>query len=292
MIGIAAVLVVSLVQAAAAWQPEDPEVRAGGEPLRLNCDELRESSGLAFSQRNEHFVWSHNDSGDRAQLFAFNDSGGLTGRVVLRGVKATDFEDMASYRDDGPRLLVADVGDNDANRSEVSLYLFDEPAPHKSTRVPSFQHLVVHYPGGPQNCESVAVDVKQRRILLLGKSALVATMHAVPLPPKPKPGDADGPQVQRIDVKAEPIARVAIPLATGMDICPVTGDLWVSGYLHAYRYANPKDQPLTTLLKSLPEMVELPKLKQVEAIAVDSSGAIWVTSEGRPAMMQRVEHSR
>lgn len=275
-----------------AWQPSDADVRSGSQPLHLACDELNESSGVAFSGRNDQYIWSHNDSGDRAQLFAFDQTGESTGRAYLQGVKATDFEDMASYTDDGPRLLVADVGDNDTVRSAVSLYLFDEPSPQKITRVEGYQHLVVRYRGGAANCESVAVDVKHRRILLLTKSALIATMHALPLPVNRQPEGDDAAQVQRIEIEAQPIAQVAIPLATGMDLCPLTGDLWVSGYLHAYHFANPKQQSLPELLKGLPAMIELPKLKQVEAIAVDPNGMVWVTSEGRPAMMQRVDRSR
>jgi hypothetical protein len=288
---------------AIAWQPAEMAVRSGDQPLRLQSDELTESSGLAFSRRDDGYVWSHNDSGDRARLFAFDQRGVLTGGVQIVGARASDFEDMASFDDDGPRLLVADVGDNDANRSTVSLYLFDEPPPQKRTRVRSFQHIVVRYPGGAENCESVAVDVERRQILLLGKSALVANLHGVPLPPRDdsvggsqetggdvNEDDAVG-RVWRIEVTAEPIAKVAIPMATGMELCPRTGDLWVSGYWHAYRYANPKQLPWPQLVNALPEMVELPKLKQIEAIAVDSGGRVWVTSEGRPALMQRVIHS-
>lgn len=280
-------------RSAQAWQPRDTEVQAGTTALRLDSPSLIESSGLAFSHRNSQCIWSHNDSGDSAQLLAFGVDGKPSGRTVLRGVRASDWEDMASFVDGGPRLLVADVGDNDAQRSSVSLYVFDEPSPVRNTRVHRFQHVVVRYPDGPQNCESVAVDVARRRILLLGKSALVATMFEVPLPPR-EPGSVSGEAGEKkapLEHTATAIAQVAIPLATGMDLCPVTGDLWVSGYLHAYRYPQSKNLSLQERLRQLPQMVELPKLKQVEAIAVDDEGVIWVTSEGSPAMMQRVGYS-
>ncbi|QDV46155.1 hypothetical protein Enr13x_60590 [Stieleria neptunia] len=269
------------------WEPKNAAVLAGHAFLELDTPSLTESSGLAFSHVSPHCVWSHNDSGDKARLYAFTNNGKYCGRMVLRGVNASDWEDMASFDDDGARLLVADVGDNDAQRKSVSLYLFDEPDPRRRSFVDSYQHLVIRYPRGPQNCESVAVDVRRRRILMLGKSPLLATMYEVPLPKRPK-GDPSAAGVTVIELDAKPIQSLAIPLATGMDLCPTTGDLWISNYLQAYRFPASKRIPLETRLRQMPEIVDLPKLKQVEAIAVDDQGRVWVTSEGIPAKMQRI----
>ncbi|MCO8120216.1 hypothetical protein NHH03_00580 [Stieleria sp. TO1_6] len=287
---ILAVLVVGCLQSpAAAWEPHSQAVASGEKSLKLDDKSLDECSGLAFSGVDPNCIWSHNDSGDKARLYAFDDHGKDCGRITLSGVKANDWEDMASFNDGVPRLLVADVGDNDRERKSVSLYLFDEPDPHKKHKVKQFQQIVVRYPDGPQNCESVAVDLKHRRILLFGKSPLLATMHQVPLPDRPTPSErADSPDVIQIQATAQPLGRVAIPLATGMDLCPVTGDLWIAGYLHAYRYRLQQGVSLPARLSQLPEMIELPKLKQIEAIAVDPAGRVWVTSEGKPARLQRV----
>ena len=283
----AAVIVCLATATASAWEPKSKAIASGKRAFKLSMDALNESSGLAFSHLDAAYIWSHNDSGDKARLLSFNQSGKYCGRVYLDGVKAVDWEDMASFDDNGPRLLVADVGDNSANRESVSLYLFDEPHPRKKSKVDSFQHLVVRYADGAQNCESVAVDIKNRRILLLGKAALLATMHEIPLPLPPENSEPEG-KVTKLNVTTKAIQRIAIPMATGMDLCPKTGDLWVSSYFHAYRYPAAKRVSLESRLKRIPDMIELPKLKQVEAIAIDDKGRIWVTSEGKPAMMQRV----
>ena len=95
---------------------------------------VRESSGLGFSRRQPGHVWTHNDSGDRPRLFAFDDQGKPSGDFEFTsGVKAKDWEDMVAFTDAGvPRLLVADCGDNGMKRSSVSLVLWDEPNPTKS----------------------------------------------------------------------------------------------------------------------------------------------------------------
>ena len=276
------------VGVASGWEPKNREVAKGESSLELKSKALTESSGLAFSYRDKECLWSHNDSGDKARLIAFSSNGKACGRADLIGVKADDWEDMASFDDGGPRLIVADVGDNSSKRKSVSLYLFNEPDPREKTKIQSYQHLVVRYPNGPQNCESVAVDVENRRILLLQKSpVMAATVHEIPLPLPPNGREADT-AVTKIEVEAAIIQRLAIPLATGMDLCPITGDLWITSYFHSFRYPANRRLTLETRLNLLPQMVELPKLKQVEAIAIDDLGRIWVTSEGVPARMQRV----
>lgn len=294
--GFSGVMLATMTQAI-AWQPGSRAVRKGTIPLELGGDQLRESSGLAFSHVKKDCVWSHNDSGGKPRLYAFNQKGKCCGHVELKGVRATDWEDMASFDDGGPRLLVADVGDNDCHRQSVSLYLFDEPDPHKKTRKRTFQHIRVTYPSGPANCESVTVDLEKRLILLLTKSPLGATLHAVDLPPanftNAKP-DVDGSDsansITLIESEAEPIGVIAIPMATGMDLCPITGDLWITSYFQAYRYPVTANRPQmwTERIRGVPQAVSLPQLRQVEALAVDEMGRIWVTSEGNPTKMQRL----
>lgn len=286
---------------ATAWQPSSKSVVSGEKYLKLDSKKVTESSGLAFSGVNEDCVWTHNDSGGKPRLYAFGKKGKASGHVTLEGIKANDWEDMASYVDVVPRLLVADVGDNQTRRDTVSIYLFDEPNPKKKTELGSFQQLIVRYADGPRNCESVAVDLSGRRILLLSKSILFATVHEIPLPARNELSaavDASG-GVVRMNVTAKPVARLALPMATGMDVCPVTGDIWVCSYLHAFRFPAGQDEsqelrntPMDArkVFSQLPQQVDLPKLRQVEAIAVDEQARVWVTSEGGPTLLQRVVH--
>jgi hypothetical protein len=285
-VGVIAALLFMFAPVTQAWKPKSRGVESGREPMVLDNNALTESSGLAFSNVDSNCIWTHNDSGGKARLFAFNQNGKYCGRVDLKGVKADDWEDVASYDDDGARLLVADVGDNSANRKSVSLYIFDEPDPRKKSDVRSFQHLVVRYRAGAQNCEAVAVDVKNRRILLLGKSALAGNMYQVSLPDRF--ASSGGNDVTQIEATAVPIRKTPIPMATGMDLCPKSGDLWISSYFHAFCYPDNKGKTLQARLQSAPNVVALPSLKQVEAIAIDDKNRVWVTSEGKPARMQRV----
>lgn len=295
-IAVFSLLVCQTFSTAFAWQPKSKSVASGEKYLELDSKKVTESSGLAFSGVDKDFLWTHNDSGGKPRLYAFDEKGKPDGQVTLEGIKANDWEDMASYTDGVPRLLVADVGDNQSRRKTVSIYLFDEPSPKKKRDLKSFQHLVVRYEGGPRNCESVAIDLVGRRILLLSKSIVFATVHEIPLPRKTSTASSDEGKdgIARLEVTAKLVAQLALPMATGMDVCPVTGDIWVCSYLHAFRFPalndSTKPMDLRKVFSQIPQQIDMPKLKQVEAIAVDDKGRVWVTSEGRPTKLQRVVH--
>jgi hypothetical protein len=85
---------------------------------RLVCllanKKITESSGLAASRRTAGVFWTHNDSGDKPSLYAFDLRGRDLGTWQIQGAAGRDWEDMASFSLGGkPWLLVADTGDND-----------------------------------------------------------------------------------------------------------------------------------------------------------------------------------
>ena len=83
---------------------------------------ITEASGLAVSRDNAGVVWTHNDSGGAASLYALGRHGELRATLPLSGAVNVDWEDMAIGP--GPAgapdwLYAADIGDNDAVRPSV-----------------------------------------------------------------------------------------------------------------------------------------------------------------------------
>jgi len=255
--------------------------------VHLRSTAVRESSGLGVSRRTPDRFWTHNDSGDIAQLFAFDSQGTLTGRCRLKNVKAIDWEDMACYQHHGiPRVLVADTGDNRRSRKEVRLYLFDEPDPDRDTEVGDFQTIVLRYPDGSYDCEAVAVDVVRGQIILVAKTVLpYAGIYTTPLPPAETETKVTGSErANELRVTATRIGTLAVPMATAMDIHPSSGDLWVVNYFQAYRFpCTQRDESIAKQLSAVPISVALPRWRQIEAVAVDDRHRVWITSEGTPA---------
>jgi len=170
-------------------QPDSPELPIDGSPAapdlpvdpaspfaelaphligapRVSAAALTEASGLAESALNPGVYWTHNDSGDRARLFAIDAAtGALRATFELPSVTATDWEDLAIAPDaDGnDAFYIADIGDNTAVRGSVAIYRVAEPTLPRAGGAPvtinagavSSQRLT--YPGGPRDAESLAV---------------------------------------------------------------------------------------------------------------------------------------
>ena len=98
-------------------------------PHRVTHPALDELSGLTQSRLNPEVLWAHNDSLDRARLFALNRRGELLGEHPVIGAQNIDWEDMAAG--DGPwsgLLFVADSGNNFHWRDELKVYVIREPS--------------------------------------------------------------------------------------------------------------------------------------------------------------------
>ncbi|MDA9256925.1 hypothetical protein N9P41_03270, partial [Pseudomonadales bacterium] len=59
--------------------------------------ELNESSGLASSNLSDEVLWSFNDSGDSARIFALSTTGAALGQWQINVPNPTDWEAMDSF---------------------------------------------------------------------------------------------------------------------------------------------------------------------------------------------------
>ena len=57
---------------------------------------LAESSGIVVSRAQRGVYWTHNDSGDGANLYAIDIAGKLLATFKVAGAEARDWEDMSS----------------------------------------------------------------------------------------------------------------------------------------------------------------------------------------------------
>ena len=267
-------------------------------PARKLCDlanpAIDESSGLACSRRSPDILWTHNDSGDQPRLYAFNRKGEHLATVAVTGATARDWEDLASFTRDGkPYLLVADVGDNMWARRFATLYVVPEPAldPTKRNVVAAARvetAIEFTYEGGPQNCEAVAVDVAGQAVYAINKvQEPSCQVFRLPLRPNP-PGK---PWV------AKEVATLAIPTVTAMDLSPDGRRAIVLSFLksreRAYEYARRPDETWAAAFARTPRLIELPPLRQGEAICYGADGqTLYLTSEKTPAPLIEVPIAR
>jgi len=133
----------------------------------FQSDRLNESSGVATSLSQPGIFWTHNDSGDRARIYATNLAGTVLGRFRVRGADARDWEDIAigpclGDENDSHCLYIADTGDNSGSRRRGTIYIVPEPvvpaaAVDGEIRTERAHELRVRYPDGPRDIEALAV---------------------------------------------------------------------------------------------------------------------------------------
>lgn len=284
---LAAVAAVAAEAAAPAAEPGPIRYGPGRKLCDLANQAIDESSGLACSHRQEGVLWTHNDSGDAARLYAFDLQGHDLGSCVLKDVIAYDWEDMASFVYQGkPYLLVGDTGNNGLSAEVHILYVIEEPAiaPDRGLTVDSVsvaRTIYLAFEGDAyRDCEALAVDPTDRTILLVTK-------------------ERDGPcsafalawpanDAKRVWI-AKRIGELKIPRATAMDVSPDGRRAVVLTYGNAYEYTRKEGEGWAKAFVRPPREIRIPKRIQGESICYASDGkTLYLTSEDLPTPLIEV----
>ncbi len=135
---------------------------------RIATPAVTELSGLVLSRSQPGVLWTHNDSGDRPRVFAVRPDGSLLADVTVIGAAALDWEDIATSRGS---VLLADIGDNLAQRKSVDVYRVPEPrlgAAPVSATAPAFRRRL-RYAAGPRDAEALLVDPSDGALVIVEK---------------------------------------------------------------------------------------------------------------------------
>ncbi len=262
----------------------DPEIVG-----TIDTPGLVELSGLAASRQREDTLWAHNDSLNEPLLYALGGDGMSLGSVRLEAVSYIDWEDIASFEWDGqPYLIVGDIGDNKALRPFVSLWVVREPE-FRGDRIEGARaasvawELHYRYEDGPRDCESLAVDEAEGRILLLSKRTDPPVLYELPLAPS---GEGHG------SIKtARRLAEVRVAgKPTGLDVSPDGTRAAVQTKRRTYVFHRREGQAWSEVFAGTPQVIEMPSMPSIEAVSFDRGGrSLFVTREQRPNPLLRID---
>jgi Ni/Co efflux regulator RcnB len=266
-------------------------------PARVRAAQLeeravRESSGVVASRRSPGLYWTHNDSGDRPFVYAFDAEGKRRGVWRVEGAKAEDWEDIAAGP--GPErgrsyLYVGDIGDNGEKRGHVTVYRFPEPEataadaasttkePRATDRADA---LRLEYPDGAHNAEALAVHPTSGDLYVITKGLQNAGVYRLA-----GGGAASGTnRLTRVaTLRGEGFYGI---LVTGADISPDGRRVAICDYATGYELRLPDAGAANfdDIWKQPPTVVPLGQRRQGEAVCYRLDGrALLVTSEGSPA---------
>ena len=156
----------------------------------IQSSKIDESSGLACSTHNKNVLWTHNDSGHSATIYALSIEGHKFGRFYIEDVKANDWEDMDAFKYNGDSyILIADTGDNFKFRWDYQIIIIKEPLmivpKKKKVRIkPAWSYVFKYADNSSYDVEAVAVDILQKKVLLLTKRTTHTYLFELPLIPK------------------------------------------------------------------------------------------------------------
>lgn len=129
------------------------------EVCRFTDVRLTEISGMTHSLSDPALLWVINDSGDDAVVYGIDTRTCETvSELRLRGVRARDFEGLASGRDARGRaqLWIGDIGDNRDSWPDVSIYRVREPN-ERGSFSRAARRWRFTYPDRPHNAETLMV---------------------------------------------------------------------------------------------------------------------------------------
>lgn len=131
---------------------------------------LRESSGVAASRHQPGVLWTFNDSGNDALIFATDTLGRDLGAFTVVGAENQDWEAISlGPCATGDCLYIGDTGDNGRGRPTSRIYRIPEPAvPGDKLKTRRADVLEFRYPNGPRDVEAVFVGL-DRTIYLASK---------------------------------------------------------------------------------------------------------------------------
>ncbi len=179
---------------------------------QLQSPLLNEVSGMAAASDGSGHLWMLNDGGGGAVLYRVNTQGQLLQQFNIAKSINRDWEDLAIFKwKHQSFLLIADVGDNGADRSTIELLVVAEPAlrtpaqsvlkklkptsgattasvtknsseakPIKAQLLP-WKVQQYRYPQGARDCEAIAVDVQANKVYLLTKRTQPAQLFSTSL---------------------------------------------------------------------------------------------------------------
>lgn len=263
------------------WLTRCPTVAAPaklGQPWDPTIDE---ASGLVASRAHAGALWTHNDSGDAARLFALSTAGASLGTFEIVGATAHDWEDIALGPGPTPGdfLYIGDIGDNPKARPHVTVYRLPEPdiaaAGGAAVEATGAEAITLTYPGGPEDAEALLIDPISGDLFIVTKGDTTRLLR------HPAPLVAGGPFLM------QEIAPIQAPIAfvTAGEVSPRGDFVALRTYGAALLWLRPRGGAIADALQGPPCTLSLAAEIQGEALGIASDSAGYFTVSEKVAQL-------
>ncbi len=293
----------------------DPRCTVYADPAKIaevKDEKLDEMSGLAASRQYKDLLWTHNDSGGGAKIYAIDATGEMQGRIKLADAESRDWEDIAMgpcEAGDGYSawtcIYVGDVGDNSKKHETGRIYQVHEPTsrPERGVDGPSESTVTIGqwkswtfiWPDGSRNVESLGMLRDRRAILMTRDSdSRHSEVWRVDLN---EPGNPVAEKLGKLDMAFEGKETGGTVTVTGADVSPSGEQLLVRTSREIYLFEVGSALRLgaadakAALAKATREVLPHGHDAMAEAIAWDIKEGYWHTSEATSKTTPRLWRS-
>ena len=247
---------------------------------RLESPDLSEASGIAASKCQGDVFWTHNDSGDKALLYAINTKGEHLGVWNIPGATNRDWEDIATVAMGGEcYVLIGEIGDNDHDHKRLAVYRVEEPtigenANTSTAKAPlqteelSVTYMI--YPSEKHDAEALLAHPSNGDVYLVTKSKNEPS-HVYKFKPRFEGEEQTMDKVSDLTVPAIPNGSI-----TGGDISPDGKRVILCDYFSGYELELSEGAGFDAIWKQRPIRVDLGERAIGEAVAYSADGSFVI----------------
>lgn len=249
----------------------------------IEGDKIREASGLIASVNNPGMLWTHNDSGNTADIFLIDDTGNIKCTVHLAGIKNRDWEDITvgSGPEAGKQYIyIADIGDNKAVYTEKILYRIEEPKIMKGasdTTLTEISKIEFRLSDGPRDSEALMIDPVSGSFYIFSKRENQVNLYKLP----------DTLSTAGV-LTAERVAEgLPFTLIVAADISEDGSEILAKNYDNIFYWTRMPGESIEDAVKRTPETLPYSPEPQGESISFSRKGDGYYTLSERKKKMEQ-----
>jgi hypothetical protein len=240
---------------------------------------IAEASGIAASKALPGHFWTHNDSGNKPEVYLLDNKGQLVSTIHLEAVFNRDWEDIAEGPGPIPHkqyVYVGDIGNNVQVDLRTRILRFAAPAQvpgQKASIRPEVLH--VGFADGSRDAETLMVDPVSRSFYIVSKRETAVGIYKAPLDFK----DGDRATFRKV-------GTVPYTWITAGDISQDGRHIVIKNKNQIfYWHRNTGESVEAAMSRPAVELPYVPE-KQGEAvtISVDNSGYVTISEGKKPAV--------
>jgi len=232
---------------------------------------VNEASGLIASRMQKGVLWTLNDSGDEARIFAIDDKGKLLSEVKLGNATNRDWEDIAIGP--GPTkgrsyLYVGEIGDNEAKAPSIIVYRLEEPTITATAMTARADKLEFVYPDGARDAETLLSDPITGDLYVISKRERRNRIYR-----------AAYPQRTGVVDTLEFIGELPFYLAVAGDVSPDGREVLVKNYINVFYWKRDieRGESFRAMFARQPDTLEYMPETQGESITWSADGSGYYT---------------